>query len=132
MADESERSLTGHEPADSFDAVLQQVARVPIVASRMHLSVGSRLLAGRFQILRPIGEGGMGVVYEALDAERAAASRSRPLRRSTRQVYRLKNEFRALAGVSHPNLVQLHELFAESDRGSSRWSWSTASASTAG
>ena len=30
-------------------------------------------------------------------------------------VYRLKNEFRALAQVTHPNLVRLHELFADAE-----------------
>src|SRR5262245_32628501 len=75
---------------------------------------GSKLVAGRFEILRRIGEGGMGVVYEAFDAERNARVALKTLSRlEPAAIYRLKNEFRALADVLHPNLVRLFELFAQ-------------------
>jgi hypothetical protein len=71
--------------------------------------VGSTL--GRFQILRCIGAGGMGVVYEAVSAEREAPVALKTLNHLTPEaIYRFKNEFRSLAGVLHPNLVQMHEL----------------------
>ena len=60
----------------------------------------------------------MGVVYEAFDDASAASSVA--LKTLTRVdaggVYRLKNEFRALADVTHQNLVRLHELFAEDEQ----------------
>ena len=31
-------------------------------------------------------------------------------------IYRLKQEFRALQELSHPNVICLHELFADGDR----------------
>jgi hypothetical protein len=79
-----------------------------------HLTSGSKLGAGRFEIVRRIGEGGMGVVYEAIDSQRRARVALKTLRwLDAGSIYRLKNEFRALAEVSHPNLVGLHELFAD-------------------
>ncbi|HJZ87298.1 MAG TPA: AAA family ATPase [Polyangia bacterium] len=72
---------------------------------------------GRFAIRRRLGAGGMGVVYEAWDAERAAVVALKTLRNLDPQsVYRLKNEFRALADLEHPNLVRLGELFCEGDQ----------------
>ncbi len=71
----------------------------------------------RFEILRRIGEGGMGVVYEALDRERQEKVALKILLRvSPSAIYRIKKEFRALADVSHPNLVRLHELVYAQDR----------------
>ena len=66
---------------------------------------------GRFRVIRRIGAGGMGVVYEALNAERNLSVALKTLNHlEADSIYRLKNEFRSLAGVVHPNLVKMHEL----------------------
>ncbi len=68
----------------------------------------------RFQILSRLGQGGMGVVYEALDTERNARLALKTLRHLTADaVLRFKNEFRALADLQHPNLVSLGELIED-------------------
>ena len=75
---------------------------------------GTSVLNGRFTIRRQIGEGGMGVVFEAYDDLRRSVVAIKTLSwLDTGSVYRLKNEFRSLADMSHPNLCRLHELFSE-------------------
>lgn len=70
----------------------------------------------RFEIRRRLGAGGMGVVYEVYDRDRDAVVALKTLRRAAPEsLYRFKNEFRALAGISHPNLVNLHELIVQDD-----------------
>ena len=74
-----------------------------------------RLNDGRFELLETLGEGGMGVVYRALDRERGVQVAIKKLRGATPEgVLRFKTEFRALRDIRHPNLVELGELF-ESD-----------------
>ncbi len=71
----------------------------------------------RFRLERKLGAGGMGVVFEAWDHERGMPVAIKVLREPTgRMVLRFKQEFRALAGVLHDNLIGFHELFADLDR----------------
>ncbi|MEO8552136.1 MAG: protein kinase, partial [Kofleriaceae bacterium] len=77
----------------------------PITAPR-------KLADGRFELLEKLGEGGMGVVYRALDRERGVQVALKTLRGATPDaVLRFKTEFRALRDIRHPNLVELGELF---------------------
>src|SRR4051812_31577456 len=68
----------------------------------------------RFEIVRVVGVGGMGVVYEAFDRERKGRVALKTLRTlGTDARLRFKNEFRSLQDIEHPNLVSLGELFEE-------------------
>src|SRR5687768_12938395 len=78
------------------------------------LAASSREFSGteRFQVLRQLGMGGMGVVYEALDKESGEKVALKTLRNvDGTAILLLKQEFRALAGLHHPNLIRLGELF---------------------
>ena len=71
----------------------------------------------RFQAVRRLGAGGMGVVYEVHDRVRDEVVALKTLiRTSAADLYRLKREFRSLADVAHPNLACLYELFVEDER----------------
>ncbi len=70
----------------------------------------------RFAIRAKLGEGGMGVVYEAYDSELQTNVALKTFHRfGPAQLYRLKQEFRALADLSHRNLVTLYELIVAKD-----------------
>ena len=71
----------------------------------------------RYEVVRCIGRGGMGVVYEAYDRERGRRVAVKTLARfSPSALYLFKQEFRTLANVLHRNLIRFHDLVAtESD-----------------
>lgn len=69
----------------------------------------------RFQVIRHIGTGAMGVVYEARDLTSGRRVALKTLKHMDgRSLLRFKNEFRSLVDIHHPNLVSLGEL-SESD-----------------
>ncbi|MHB1559000.1 MAG: serine/threonine-protein kinase [Isosphaeraceae bacterium] len=73
--------------------------------------------AVRFTLVRRLGTGGMGVVYEAYDQKRGELVALKTMRRvDPTALVRFKQEFRSLADCTHPNLVNLYELFAVDDR----------------
>ncbi len=70
--------------------------------------------SGRYRIVRRLGSGGMGVVYEAEDTERGHLVALKSVSDlSPDATYRLKREFRALADVVHRNVVQFYDLRVE-------------------
>ncbi len=70
----------------------------------------------RYRLIRKLGEGGMGIVYEVDDTVRGERVALKTLKNlDPNMIYRLKHEFRALAELSHRNLIALHELVVDGD-----------------
>ena len=67
---------------------------------------------GHYRIVRQIGRGGMGVVYEAVDdvLQRSVAIKTILPAADPQMRDRLMREARAAAAVSHPNICQLFEI----------------------
>src|SRR5260370_761090 len=72
----------------------------------MSLSVGDRL--GPYEILAPIGKGGMGEVWKARDSrlDRIVAIKVSNEKFSER----FEREARAVAALNHPNICTLHDV----------------------
>jgi serine/threonine protein kinase len=87
----------------------------------------------RFEIVGRLGRGGMSVVHAVLDHRSGRRLALKVLREPRpERLSVLKKEFRRVAGLVHPNLVHMHELFAGPDgtfftmeliEGRRLWSW---------
>src|SRR5262245_46605417 len=81
------------------------------------MGLPAQLGAGRFDVRRCLGRGGMGTVYEAIDRQTGNSVAVKLLGDlDAQRLYRFKREFRALADLQHRHLVRLHELIADDDR----------------
>lgn len=76
-----------------------------------------RALGGRYRLVRPIGSGGMGRVFEATDSlsgERVAVkimfARTEV---DPRALLRFQQEAAVLAGLNHPNVVRIRDAFTD-------------------
>jgi Tol biopolymer transport system component len=78
----------------------------------MSLAAGSKL--GSYEILAPIGAGGMGEVYRAKDTklEREVAIKVLPtaLAQDPERLARFEREAKVLASLNHPNIAQIYGI----------------------
>ncbi|MCA9601186.1 MAG: serine/threonine protein kinase [Myxococcales bacterium] len=92
-----------------------------MIKARLFKSRAQPAKIGRFTILDRLGEGGMGVVYGAYDEQldrKVAVKVLRPevVQHSATGRVRLLREAQAMARLSHPNIVAVHEAGEEEGR----------------
>jgi serine/threonine protein kinase len=78
----------------------------------MALAPGTKI--GPYEILSPLGAGGMGEVYRARDSRlgRDVAIKVLPaaLARDVERLRRFETEARAVAALNHPNILSIHDI----------------------
>jgi serine/threonine protein kinase len=83
----------------------------------MALAAGSTL--GPYRVLAPLGAGGMGEVYRALDTRlgREVAVKVLPpdLAHDPMRLERFAREARAAAALNHPNILAVHDVASDGD-----------------
>jgi serine/threonine protein kinase len=83
----------------------------------MPIEAGQQLL--QYRLIEKIGEGGMGVVWKALDnhLDREVAVKILPdlFADDTERLVRFEREAKLLASLNHPNIAAVHGL--DKDRG---------------
>jgi len=111
--------VEAHEVRDAAIHDIDAIVR-KIVTSPGHTTLASGdLVLGRFRIVRPLGSGGMGDVYEAFDSELSqtvALKLIRPeIARNDAILARFKREVQLARRLSGPNICRIHELFVFKD-----------------
>jgi len=97
--------------------------RRPVVTTRGTVTGGGEeptgLHAGKYELLRQIGSGGMGIVYEALNRQlgkKVAIKKMREeIRIRRRERERFLREARTVAELHHPNIVDIYDIIEEND-----------------
>jgi tetratricopeptide (TPR) repeat protein/predicted Ser/Thr protein kinase len=107
-------AVTQLPPDDSFSDVDSQigafVAELGAAPGPPQFIAGT-LVAGHFEVIRKLGQGGMGIVFLVRDLrlDRDVAIKLVG-RRSDHAMARLEREAQAMAQLSHPNVVAVHEV----------------------
>ena len=112
---DAETGTFGGQPADPKSATIDSHAPTagPAVPRSARGPATGQLIAGRYQIVEAIGEGGMGAVYLARQSEPVKRDVALKLIRrgadSAQVVARFEAERQALALMDHPNIARVYD-----------------------
>ncbi|HEX2957550.1 MAG TPA: protein kinase [Chitinispirillaceae bacterium] len=105
------------QPQKSIDKKNLSIRTMLASIERTFLPVGSMI--GKYRIIEEIDRGGMAVVYKAmqLDLDREVALKVMPANITINRnfVERFLTEAHAVARLSHPNIVNIHEVAVENN-----------------
>ncbi|MEL6342905.1 MAG: serine/threonine-protein kinase [Myxococcota bacterium] len=75
------------------------------------------LRGGRYRVIEPIGQGGMAIVYRAVDTQLNVDRAIKVLQQPEDDLHRRRflNEARAMARLDHPNIVQVFDVGEEDE-----------------
>jgi TolB-like protein/Tfp pilus assembly protein PilF len=113
VQEEKEQRSASTVAPGAVTAVLEDLARASSQPDEEPPAFRPGQVVGRFELVREIGHGGFGVVYEARDKElgRPVAFKAlRPGGKLDLKEERLLREAEAAARLSHPNIVTLYDL----------------------
>lgn len=116
LRQEVESLLASHEQGTGFFESLTKEVAAELLAEDQTRMMKGRML-GRYQLLATLGAGGMGEVYRALDTrlDREVAVKILPphLAASPEALLRFEREAKAVAALSHPNILAIHDFGAD-------------------
>ena len=116
LVSEVGKLLEADEVAGSFleKPVLGTLPHSSTLDGKPSLLTSGTVLSGRFKILRFIGQGGMGQVYEAFDLElrgRIALKAIRPdIASDPRMISRFRREVQLTRRITHPNVCRTFDI----------------------
>lgn len=108
-----ESLIAAHEGPDSLlDAPAYEAAAELIAETQPALVAGQ--VVGHYQVIAPLGKGGMGEVYLASDArlDRNVALKLLPveLTGNKNRLHRFIQEAKTASALNHPNIITIHEI----------------------
>src|SRR5215210_4761964 len=106
-------AVAGEGAAASVPTVETGAGGAPTEAAEAGDSLVGRVLDGKYEIVAPLGSGGMGAVYRArrvlIGDEVAVKVLHQRLTGDEKLVERFRREARAAAQLHHPNVVTIHD-----------------------
>src|SRR5207302_7165565 len=105
--------ITAHEQPDSLIDAPAYEAAAQIIADTQPALVPGQIV-GHYQIIEPLGKGGMGEVYLASDTklDRKVALKLLPTEFTNHKerLRRFIQEAKAASSLNHPNIITIHEI----------------------